>query len=403
MHVALISPYWPIGVPSGIVTYVDHLRYGLIRLGHRVSVLAFDVGPTLDTAGVYRISADPITRNYRHLLRFLSFGRINGDQGALMIADTVNRIHRSQPIDVIEMEESFGWCELVQKAVPIPVVVKLHGPAFLSEFDGDLPAPQAQAKAQSEGRALRAVAAIVAPTTATLRDTLAHYGLEPPVARQVFNPVRPIEDEELMWRLALGEPKTLVFVGRFDRRKGADNILAVFNLIAQARSDVNLVLIGPDKGICESGGQRLFFAEYVARHFPSEVARRVKFLGSLPAADVQRWRARCACVLIASRRESYGYAVAEALAQGCPVVAFDVPGVNELIHDEHTGLLAPLDDVAGMAQRVLCLLDDPGKASRLSVEGRREMLGPHSPASVAAAMVDTYEAAIAAFRARTEP
>ena len=41
LRVALFSPGWPpAAMSNGIVTYVDHLRTGLLKLGHEVHVLA---------------------------------------------------------------------------------------------------------------------------------------------------------------------------------------------------------------------------------------------------------------------------------------------------------------------------------------------------------------------------
>ena len=51
------------------------------------------------------------------------------------------------------------------------------------------------------------------------------------------------------------------------------------------------------------------------------------------------------------------------MASGTPVVAFDAPGVSEIVAD--AGLLVPLNDTAALADALLMLLSDPAKRERL--------------------------------------
>jgi glycosyltransferase involved in cell wall biosynthesis len=67
----------------------------------------------------------------------------------------------------------------------------------------------------------------------------------------------------------------------------------------------------------------------------------------------------------ASETESFGLAMAEAMAVGTPVVATQTDGARELIEDQKTGALVPIGDVERMAQAIVELLAHPEK--------RREM------------------------------
>ena len=108
------------------------------------------------------------------------------------IAAALNRVHAREPIDVLEMEESFGWAAQVANATDIPVVVKLHGPAFLHLMDEELATPFGLEKVASEGEALKQMPVITSPSRWTLSQTLARYELAPAIAEHVVNPLQPV-------------------------------------------------------------------------------------------------------------------------------------------------------------------------------------------------------------------
>lgn len=64
----------------------------------------------------------------------------------------------------------------------------------------------------------------------------------------------------------------------------------------------------------------------------------------------------------------------EASASGLPTVAFDVPGVREVVQTGVTGYLVPFGDVKALARKVKYLIDNPhvrlemGKRARHLVE-----------------------------------
>ena len=66
----------------------------------------------------------------------------------------------------------------------------------------------------------------------------------------------------------------------------------------------------------------------------------MRFLGSLPAGEVQALRAGAAIALVPSRSaETFGIAAAEAMAAGLPVAASRVGALPELLSPE--ALVAP--------------------------------------------------------------
>jgi glycosyltransferase involved in cell wall biosynthesis len=84
--------------------------------------------------------------------------------------------------------------------------------------------------------------------------------------------------------------------------------------------------------------------------------------------------------VLASRVETYGMVVPEALARGLPVVASRVGGVPDAVghaaDGTRPGVLVPPGDVPALAQALGRWLTDPGERARLrrAARGRRETL-----------------------------
>ena len=169
MHIALLSPAWPPGrYPNGIVTYVRWMRSGLLAQGHRVSVLAGSVEPGRTDADVHEVAVSTSERIVGSLASRLLGRKTSVFDAGKTIASTVNRVHARDPIDVIEMEESFGFAAQVARGSSVPVVCKLHGPAFLTMVDEELRTPFGEEKVRREGEALAQLQVIVSPARCTL-------------------------------------------------------------------------------------------------------------------------------------------------------------------------------------------------------------------------------------------
>ncbi len=102
------------------------------------------------------------------------------------------------------------------------------------------------------------------------------------------------------------------------------------------------------------------------------IAGQVRFLGHRD--DIPDLLEAADAFLLTSRSEGVPQAVTQALGCGLPVVATRVGGVPELIIQEHTGLLAEAEDVAGIAAALTRLSQDPALAARLGAAGRVHVL-----------------------------
>jgi len=70
--------------------------------------------------------------------------------------------------------------------------------------------------------------------------------------------------------------------------------------------------------------------------------------------------------LLASAREGLPRVVMQYLAGGRPVIATDLPSIDDVLRDDVNGLIVGPDDLGGMADALVALLDDPARRDRLA-------------------------------------
>ena len=308
-------------------------------------------------------------------------------------AEAMLRVHRSDPIDIIEMEESFGWSASVESITSIPVLVKLHGPAFLSLVEEELATAFGQERVRREGVALARAGAIASPCAITLKQTIERYGLRPTIASHVVNPVSAYANPPL-WNATSCDHDTILFVGRFDRRKGGDLVIEAFARLLETRPTLRLVFVGPDHGVTQPDGTRTSIYAFLAATVPTPLRDNVDFRGALSQAEVSALRARAAVTILASRWENQGYTALEAMLQGCPVVSSDAGGCPEIIEHGRTGLLARTGDATDLAVQLARMLNDPTAAAAMGAQARKYVVENHGAERVAAQSLALYQQVI---------
>ena len=128
-----------------------------------------------------------------------------------------------------------------------------------------------------------------------------------------------------------------------------------------------------------------------ARLVPAAWQDRVRFHGRLPQLQVAALL-RAADVFCAPSigPETAGVALLEAMAAGAAVVASQIPGYDEVVQNEGTGLLVPPRDVPALAAALSRLLGDHELQRRLSAHALRASRR-YDWERVTAEIVDVYE------------
>jgi glycosyltransferase involved in cell wall biosynthesis len=166
------------------------------------------------------------------------------------------------------------------------------------------------------------------------------------------------------WRdiLAIGpndpKPPTIVMVAALEPRKRHKEFIEVFPRILTAVPQARLLLAGEGPAHNETAAtiQRL------------GLAKNVNLLGF--RKDPEKIIALADICALTSAREGLPRVVMQYLSAGRPAVVNDLPGLDEVLKHGRNGLIAPPDDLAGVADGIRDLLLDPERL-KLLADGAR--------------------------------
>lgn len=100
--------------------------------------------------------------------------------------------------------------------------------------------------------------------------------------------------------------------------------------------------------------------------------------------------------VLPSRYEGLPFTLLEAMALALPVVVTDVVGTRDVVDDQESGLVVPVDAPGVMANAILSLLQDPQRAHGLALAGRQKVAAEFSLER----MLDSHQALYEELHAR---
>ena len=152
-----------------------------------------------------------------------------------------------------------------------------------------------------------------------------------------------------------------VFVGRIAREKGVFDLVEVWREVVKSRKQARLLIVG--NGL-ELSSLRRKIAE-------SSLEGNVFLKGHCNDKEVGSLLQSSRVFMFPSLFEGWGLAVAEALASGLPVVAYDIPALRENFGKCESVFLVQVKNVERMASTVLEILGSSREeADRLSFSSR---------------------------------
>lgn len=150
---------------------------------------------------------------------------------------------------------------------------------------------------------------------------------------------------------------TIGMVGRFSKQKNQIILIKAIEKIIKADVPIKLILMG-------SGKTKKNCEKYVKKSNLEEniVFVEGKFTDLISKLDL---------FVLSTKYEGLPLVVCEAMAANIPVIATNVPGVDEIIEDQVNGLLTKLNDYDDLANKVLNCINDKGLMQKLTYNAQK--------------------------------
>lgn len=317
---------------GGFVSYIDRLREGLA--GQAVDTSMDSVFPKNQSARVLAL---------RTPIRF--FQRVQ---------------RRLAETDVLHVHGIFGWHVLLgvwaARRVGRPYVLTLHGHLHREMLRERQMSKRVYLRLMGR-RILREASAVLvtAPAEASI---VANYVLQERIHQVV--PGLPVP-ERLPSRPAptADAPLRLLFIGRLHPHKGLRELFQAMAAVQAAGMAVHLQVAGH--------GHAHELRRVQGDIAQLDLAASVTLLGYIEPAERDRLLAASDLLALPSRSENFGFAVAEALAAGLPVIVTDGVGLAPVVDTWGCGAVVPVGDAEALTRALLRYRD----AARRVAEGAR--------------------------------
>jgi phosphatidylinositol alpha-mannosyltransferase len=349
LNVAIVShAYYP--QFGGVSEHVHHVAVELRKRGHRVTVITCGHRNSSQTIGddVVRLGSNILVRH-------------NGAYANLTVGWNIygkmKRVLREGRYDVVHVH-----CPLVP-VLPLAATRTTRDAVLFGTF-------HASAKSNAGyllfkpflRRFHRRITGKIAVSGPARDFVHGYFGGEYRIIPNGVDPDRFSPDNPPIEELTDGA-LNILFVGRPDPRKGLEHLIRAMETIhARGTSPVRLVVIG-------DGPRRPAYEAMVAEHLKDSVL----FVGSVSNELLPRYfsSAHVFCSP-ATKNESFGIVLLEAMAAGVPIVASDIPGYRSVVSHGDEGLLTEAASPDRIAETILQLLGDEDLREQMGIKGREK-------------------------------
>ncbi|MGZ3627205.1 MAG: glycosyltransferase family 4 protein [Ktedonobacteraceae bacterium] len=320
MKIGLVSPYdW--SYPGGVRDHVWHLANEFIAKGHDVRIMAPASGPK-----------GRLTEKYILKMGWTTPIPINGSIARIMldpsIALRVRRVLQREHFDIIHVHEPLvpGLSQTVLRCSNTVTVGTFHASSYPGIYSTS---NLAYASTYPFLRPMfRRLSGCIAVSTTALQFVSRYFPAEYRVIPNGVNLDRFSPQVTLLPQF-MDSKQNILFVGRFEKRKGAKYLLRAIPIIRERFPNTRFIFVG-------EGRLRRGFQQFVERQGWKDVV----FSGYVSESDLPHYFASADIFCSpATGGESLGIVLLEAMASGLPIVASNISGYATVVSHGNDGLL----------------------------------------------------------------
>ena len=371
MHICMIAREFP-PVSGGIGYYVYNLSKGLIKKGHKVTVITRGSTRRFEKAVIEDI--DVFKATFFPLYPFhMALHGLFVNSLVKSLGPEFSLIHLHSPLT-----------PSIKTALPI--VTTVHTAMRIDSRYHEVVDPYSLAeKVQSmyfspfvESQLLR-LSDIVTAVSPSVASELNGYGIDSRkiavmwngVDEKIFSPIRSKEKLE----------KYVLYTGVLRARKGLFDLIQCVILVKKIIPDIKFV-------ICGTGPLLQKLTEQVRS---VGLEKQVIFLGRVDRKKLIQIYQNATIQVVPSIYEGLPTVLLEAMACGLPVVATNIGGNRDIISSNVNGLLVPPRSPEEMAQMIIMLWNDESLRKKIGDSARETILKKYTWDIIVNDFVNVYE------------
>lgn len=316
----------------------------------------------------------------KFILRFGLSEKVRFHADSIQIAKVVKTLHQHENFDIIESPNN-GACFHRLRNLPtrscirIATTDKEHSIINRTKLS-----PYLKELFWAEGKTFRNCPNLVTHTKAHRDNICNEYKISTDKFSLIPLSVRIPLDSEIT-HSSNEKCVSILFVGRFESRKGIDIVLKVIPEILQKQTTVHFRLVGPDP---DNHYQSNFLKDH------PDLKNNVSFLGEKRGDALEKEYRNCDIFLAPSRYESFGLIYAEAMSYAKPVIGTNIGGIPEVVENEKCGFLCKNEDTEDFTNKLLILLRNEDLRFKMGFFARNKVIESFKFENMVSNTIDYY-------------
>lgn len=393
LNIALIYPGYPPenDLGGGISTYVQEAARGLSDIGHRVTVISRtkDAATEEEDFGI-KIIRVPGDIKLSKLFKFLSFNYF----GAVIFSYKIRKIlanfeKQNGDFDIVEVGDWGAEGFAIFKKYKDRLIIRCHTPSFVSEKYNLSNRPYLSNFIKLlEKFIIKNVKYIASPSKSLINEIKKYTQIKGKIIIEPY----PLRSQHMPCKLAYqksfvaNHPLKIVSVGRLEERKGQDIVCRALNILHQKDLPIETTFIGADTPLNNKETMKIKLTGILS----NKARMRVTFAGQIPRREMLQKYTKFDIFITASRFESLGFAILEAMRAGLPVIGPDICEIPRLIGQTGNNTLFTAGNPDDLAKKIMKFIKYPSLIKRVGVYNRKTIIHTYQKNNPLSQMLKTY-------------
>lgn len=376
MNIALVNPEYPTRSGfghGGIATYTYNIANALSMRGHSVFLFIREgvIPDTLNRAvKIITFTRAPLPFLKRITSRLLNINRWD-EEYSYGLYKSVLSVYDKVSIDIIDIPEYNGLAAAFKKHFPIPIVLNFRTPRIIVDHYNNRKIKSIDKRVYKlEQQAIKSTKNYRTSSNALKNEIIKLYKLPKDQLKVIRNPMVPIKCSKQKDSHKI----KVLFVGRLENRKGLNLLINSYKDLLNLSDNIELHIVGQiDEDV---------------KHFFKNT--KVFFHGEVNHQQLKNYYCSSNIFIFPSIFDNSPNTLLEAMAASLPIIASNAPGVNEIIKDNHNGLLFKTDSKDEFIEKINLLINNNELCTRLSHQALEDIKDIFSPEKICNETIDFY-------------